>query len=110
MLAFDLLNLSTDQKAADSFFRSVIPNLAGTVLSGGQQNGNFFNYQYIKQTTPLTITQVSANRYDQNQNLFQLAQTIQTINGPVNGGTLTSVLQSYSVNSFTDALANLHWN
>jgi hypothetical protein len=102
--------LTNDQRAADTFFRSAIPNLAGSVLAGGQVTGNLYNYQYIKQTTPLTITQVSANRYDTTNNLFQLAQTIQTINGPVNGGTLTSVLKSYSVNSFSDALSSLSWN
>jgi hypothetical protein len=45
---FDIQNLTSDQQAADSFFHSVIPNLSGSVLAGGQQNGNVFSYQYIK--------------------------------------------------------------
>lgn len=106
-LDFDLQNLSADQKAADSFFRSVIPNLSGAAIAGGQQNGNYYNYQYIKQTTPLTLTQVSANKVD---NTFQLVETIQTVNGPVQGGSLTSVSKSYAIDNLAKALENLDWD
>jgi hypothetical protein len=107
---FDLQNLTTDQKAADSYFRSVIPNLSGAVLAGGQQNGNYYNYQYMRQTTPLTLTQISANRIDSNANTFQLVETTQTVNGPVQGGSLTSVSKSYAIDGLAKALENLDWD
>lgn len=102
--------MSAEQKAADSFFRSTIPNLSGAVLSGGKQDGKYYNYQYISQTAPLTITQVAANRVDNSNNQFQLVETTQSVSGPVQGGSLTSVTKSYGIESLSKALENLDWD
>lgn len=106
---FDIQNLSNNQKAADSFFRSTIPNLSGAVLSGGKQDGKYYNFQYISQTVPLTITQVIANKVD-SDNQFQLVEATQSINGPVQGGSLTSITKSYGIESLSKALENLDWD
>lgn len=81
--AIDTTKLSDAQKAADAFFRQKVTNLKDATLTAGQQDGNNFKFQYLKQTAPLTITQVNADRYDESNNKFRLKQTLQTVSGPV---------------------------
>ena len=71
-IGFNIDNLNNVQKAADTFIRSKVPNLSGATLASGQQNGNDFNYQYINQNIPITLTQAQANLVDSNKNIFKL--------------------------------------
>ena len=101
--------MSDTQKLADSFFRSKIPNISGAQLVNGQQDGNNFKFQYLSQTTPVTITQVTADRVDEANNKFKLIETTQSLTGPVTGGRMTSVRKTYAIESLDKALENLSW-
>lgn len=98
------------QKLADGFFRSKIPNLAGAQLVSGDQNGNYFDFQYVSQNTPITVTQVIANRVDEANNKFKLQETTQSLSGPINGGRMTNIKKTYAIENFGKALENLGWN
>ena len=60
----DINNLSEDQRYADAFFRRRVPSLAGDVLANGEQNGDYFRFQYVDGNAPLTITEVEADIVD----------------------------------------------
>lgn len=107
--AINLTGLSDAQKAADAFFRSKIPNLAGATLSNGEQDGKSFRFQYLNQNTPITLTQTSADLVDESKKLFKLIETTQSVTGPVQGGRMTQVTKSYAIESFDKALENLGW-
>jgi hypothetical protein len=101
--------MTSDQEAVDSFFRSTVSNLEGSVLAGGQQNGNVFSYQYIKETTPVTVTVVSANKINSNSSQFQLSSIIQSINGSVNGrDSAISIVQSVVVGNIQTRIKNVN--
>lgn len=97
------------QKAADTFFRSKIPNLSGATLSGGEQDGKTFRFQYINQNIPVTLSQMSADRVDETNNKFKLLEALQSVTGPVQGGRMTQVSKTYGIESFDKALENLGW-
>lgn len=101
--------MSDVQKLADSFFRSKIPNLSGAQLVSGDQNGNNFNFKYISQSTPITVTETIANRVDEANNKFKLQETTQSLSGPINGGRMTNIKKTYAIDNFDKALENLGW-
>lgn len=108
--AVDVQNLNDVQRAADSFFRSQVPNLNGAALVSGETNGDRFTYQYLNQNAPVTITQVAGDRVDEDSNTFRLVQTYQSLSGPVEGGRLTKVTDVFGIESFEKALENLDWD
>lgn len=65
-------------------------------MANGQQDGKYFQYQYIASSAPLTLTEVSADRVDEQNNKFKLLEVTQSVSGPVEGGRLTSISKSYS--------------
>lgn len=106
----DVNTLSNDQKGADTYFRQTIPNLGNSKLVKYYQDDNYFKYQYMGQTSPITMTQVSADRVSSDPLKFKLLETIQSFSGPLQNGRMTSSVKTYGIESFSDAKSNLDWD
>lgn len=106
----DVQNLDQVQRLADQFFRSHVPNLKDSKLVNGIQDGKYFKYQYIGENAPIRVTEVAADRVDEETNKFKLIETVQSFAGPVENGRLTSISKTYSIASLEDALENLEWD
>lgn len=107
-------SLSAVQKSADTFFRAAIPNIAKAdqvQLFEGIQDGKDFKFNYVNKNAPVTITSAYAKQTTEGDNpQFQLVQALQTLSGPVTGGTMTTTSQGYGVNDLKEAAAKLGWD
>lgn len=48
--------MSAVQAAADKFFRRRVPDLKDNYLASGEQDEDYFKYQYMSQDAPFTLT------------------------------------------------------
>ena len=107
-------SLTAVQKSADTFFRAAIPNIAKAdqvQLFEGIQDGKDFKFNYVNKNAPVTITSAYAKQTTEGDNpQFQLVQALQTLSGPVTGGTMTTTSQGYGVTDLKEAAAKLGWD
>lgn len=107
-------SLTAVQKSADTFFRAAIPNIAKAdqvQLFEGIQDGKDFKFNYVNKNAPVTITSAYAKQTVEGDNpQFQLVQALQTLSGPVTGGTMTTTSQGYGVTDLKEAAAKLGWD
>ena len=55
-LAIDLNNLSNVQKQAKDFMRDKVPAVRDATLGQGEQDNDFFKYQFVSDSAPMTVT------------------------------------------------------
>jgi len=107
-------SLTAVQKSADTFFRAAIPNIAKAdqvQLFEGIQDGKDFKFNYVNKNAPVTITSAYGKQTTEGDNpQFQLVQALQTLSGPVTGGTMTTTSQGYGVTDLKEAAAKLGWD
>lgn len=65
-------SLSEIQTAASNFFKANIPNLKGSTLVNGEQDGKTFRFQYLNNAAPITMTQTTADLVDEANKKFKL--------------------------------------
>ena len=120
-LAINVQQLTDEQQEADNFFKRRIPSLENDALANGEQDGKYFRFQYVSQESPFTITEVEADRVEEDSSdheaeghvhktNFKLINTIRSSSGNVQNGRITSIKKAYEVDSFSDAMSNLDWD
>lgn len=55
-LAIDVQNLSNVQEQAGKFMKDKVPSIRDAVFGQGEQDNDFFKYQFVSEEAPMTVT------------------------------------------------------